>query len=38
MSSFNSSSRLLNDVKRLLRSLQCLLDSSSSKNSMFRFV
>jgi len=38
MSSFSSSRRFLNDVNRLLRSLQCLLDSSSSKNSMFRFV
>jgi hypothetical protein len=38
MSSFSSSRRFLNDVSRLLRSLQCLLDSSSSKNSMFRFV
>jgi hypothetical protein len=38
MSSFSSSRRLLNDVRRLVRSLQCLLDSSSSKNSMFRFV
>ena len=38
MSSFSSSRRFLNDVKRLLRSLQCLLDSSSSKNCMFRFV